>query len=266
MSVKCADIAGFIEEKAPRHLAEYWDNVGLIIGSPRHEVSRVMVCLDVTLKVVVEAVEKKADFILSHHPVIFKDIKSINDDDFKGKIIYELIKNGINVYSAHTNLDVAVGGINQSLAELLELIEVKNLNDYKEDRLRKQYGHGMVGLLEASMKPEEFIKMLKDKLNVKHLRLVGALNKEIRRVAVFCGSFDENWSGIEQSGADVLVTGDLKHHTAIDATGKGICIVDAGHYATERIIIPRLVKAVSKRFPDVDVFCSTVEDDPFKTV
>ncbi|MCX8130634.1 MAG: Nif3-like dinuclear metal center hexameric protein [Clostridia bacterium] len=366
MKIKCKDIVSFLEKLAPPDLAEDWDNVGLILGSSRQVVEKVLVCLDVTDKVAEEAVSNGIDLIVSHHPLIFKEMKRITEDDFKGKLIYNLIKNNISVYSAHTNLDVADGGINECLAEIIGLREVKNLNKYKSEKLYKivvfvpadsiervreamcnagagwignysdcsfsikgtgtfkplegtnpymgkkgilekvdeyrletivpqsllnnvidamlnihpyeevaydvyelarkgkENGLGKVGLLSKPMKLEEFLMHIKKVLNAENVRLIGNSQKEIKKVAVFCGSFDQEYSGIEKSGADILVTGDIKYHTALEMIEKGLCVIDAGHYNTERIIVPKLVSLINDKFKGIKVAASDMEEDPIK--
>ena len=137
MAVKCGDIIRFMEEFAPPKLAEDWDNVGLLVGSREDEIKKVMVCLDVTPEVIEAAEANNANLIISHHPLIFKGLKRINDGDFKGRMIMNLIRKGINVYSAHTNLDVTKGGVNEQLSRVLGLKNLKNLKRYKTERLLK---------------------------------------------------------------------------------------------------------------------------------
>ncbi|WIF94778.1 Nif3-like dinuclear metal center hexameric protein [Caminicella sporogenes] len=127
MSVKCSKVIKMMEELAPSFLAEHWDNVGLQIGSISKEIKKIMVCLEVNNKVVDEAVEKKVDMIITHHPLIFKPIKKINYSEPIGKVINKLIKNDINLFCAHTNLDIAVGGTSDYIAKLLNLDDLKPL-------------------------------------------------------------------------------------------------------------------------------------------
>jgi dinuclear metal center YbgI/SA1388 family protein len=127
ISIKFSDIINFMEEIAPIQLAESWDNAGVIVGSQDAIIEKVMVCLDVTSKVVKDAVERKVDLIISHHPFIFKGLKSINLDTPQGNAIHCIIANGISVYSAHTNYDYAPKGVNHQLAEKLELNEIRPL-------------------------------------------------------------------------------------------------------------------------------------------
>ncbi|WP_265443661.1 Nif3-like dinuclear metal center hexameric protein [Acetivibrio straminisolvens] len=366
MSIKAREIIKYMEELAPKSLAEDYDNVGLLVGNRESLIERILVCLDVNSKTVDEAISKKADLIISHHPVIFKGIKRINEDDPKGSIIYRLIKNDIGVYSAHTNLDVAHEGVNNYLSSLLGLTDISNLKDYKAEKLYKivvfvphdnvdavrdamsrvgagwignysdcsfmtagtgtfrplegtnpyigatgnlekvdeyrletvvsqkdlkkaieamikvhpyeevaydiypleingkQYGMGNVGVLESPKSLEEFIAVVKEKLNVKNVRVIGGIGKKIGKVAVFCGSFDREVMEAAKSKADVLVTGDVKYHDAMDMLEMGMCVIDAGHFNTERIIADRLVELIKENFPQVEVMKSNLEEDPFK--
>lgn len=366
MSIKTREIIRYMEELAPNNLAEDYDNVGLLIGNRQSSVERIMVCLEVSSKTVDEAVAQKVDLIISHHPVIFKGLKRINEDDPKGNVIYRLIKNNVGVYSAHTNLDVAHGGVNNYLSLLLGLTEISNLKDYISEKLYKivvfvphdsvdsvreamsragagwignysdcsfmtaglgtfrplegtnpyigttgslekvdeyrletvvtqkdlrkvieamikihpyeevaydiypleikgrQYGMGNVGVLDKPKSLEDFIGVVKEKLNVRNVRIIGDIDGKIRKVAVFCGSFDRGVAGVAKSKADVLVTGDVKYHDAMDMLEMGMCVIDAGHFNTERIIVNRLVELISGNFPQIEVIKSNMEEDPFK--
>lgn len=146
------DIFSAIEQTAPRYLAEDWDNTGLQIGSYSNTVNRVLLTLDVTEAVVDEAIDKKADLIVSHHPFLFKGLKSINIDSGKGKVIQKLIDHRISVYSAHTNLDAAGGGLNHYIADLLEIKSIKPLVPSDADRLYKLVVYSPVDATDAILK------------------------------------------------------------------------------------------------------------------
>ncbi|SER17478.1 dinuclear metal center protein, YbgI/SA1388 family [Gracilibacillus ureilyticus] len=118
---KVRDIIELFEQWVPTGYAESWDNVGLQIGNLNNQVTKVMTTLDVTEQIADEAIEKKADFILAHHPLLFQGVKQIEENDFKGKVIHKLIKHDISVYAAHTNLDIVNGGVNDLLADLLQI-------------------------------------------------------------------------------------------------------------------------------------------------
>ena len=365
MSIILSDIIQFMEKLAPPWLAEDWDNVGLLLGSKKQEIKRVITCLDVTSKVVDEAIEKKADLIVSHHPFIFKGMKRIIPEDIKGEQVYKLIRNNIAVYSAHTNLDMAQGGLNEYLASVLGLANVRGLkrhvaekmfklvvfvpeesvdqvrnalsaagtgwignysdcsfmasgigtfkplegtNPYigEKDRLEKvkeyrletvvpqsrlntaleamrkahpyeevaydlyrlekpfkEYSLGSLGVLETPQSLQEFILTVKRSLGIDTVKLIGSVKGNIQKVAVFCGSFDNEFIPIVQnSGADVLVTGDVKHHDALDMAEMGLCVIDAGHYGTERVIVPKLAEWLKQSFVELEVEWNTVEVDP----
>ena len=235
------EILNYINELAPWKYAGEWDNVGLMLGSRTCEVKKIMICMDVTSKVIGEAIDVAANLIVSHHPFLFSKLNSVDLDTMKGKQISILIKNDISVISAHTNLDVAVGGVNDTL----------------------DMGLGKVGELSARLCFEEFIIMVKKNLDIDNLRIIGEQSKIVKKVAVFCGSFDVDLDIIKRHDVDVLITGDMKYHTALDAREMGLCILDVGHFASEHLIVNKLKKALENRFSNIEIVCSTLEKDPF---
>ncbi len=253
--VKCSEIIEFLKKLAPQELAEEWDNTGLLVGNSDDSIKRIMICLDVTFASINEAASKKAELIITHHPVIFEGIKRITKQEFKGKQLYKLIQNGISVYSAHTNLDYADSGVNACLASSLGIHDVVMMDK----------GPGKCGMLEQRMSLEEFTCRVKESLQVPFLRVVGHVDSDIQKVAVFSGSFDGDLDAVLQSGADVLVTGDLKYHTALDAREAGLCIVDAGHFNTEKVVLPYLAQVIGYAFPEVEIILYNEESDPFLT-
>lgn len=134
---------------------------------------------------------------------------------------------------------------------------------YKLELTGDEYGLGKVGFLETPLNLEGFIKHVKMCLSIGSVRVIGSIDREIKKVGVFCGSFDGNWTGVIKEGIDVLVTGDLKYHTAVDALEMGLCIVDAGHFGTERVMVPEIVGKLGSRFPGLEVISYSMEEDPF---
>lgn len=363
---ECREITQFLDSIAPPGLAEDYDNVGLMVGDPSQQIKRIMVCMDVTQAVASEAAKKKVDLIVSHHPLIFKALKKISTHDVKGKIIYELIKNNISVYAAHTNLDIAREGVNDCLAERLGLVALENLKDYRQEKLyklvvfvppesidgvrdalteagagwignyssctfmtpgtgtfkpldgtnpyigsvgklekveeirletvvphdrlqsvvqamldahpyeevaydiysldleRSALGLGRVGMLERTVTLEEFARSVKERLGAGSVRVISHDTcKPIKRVGVFCGSFDGGLTALKAKHVDVLVTGDVKYHTAVDALEMGLSLIDAGHFPTEKVIIDSLIKRLSEKFQAINVIGSETEHDPF---
>jgi dinuclear metal center YbgI/SA1388 family protein len=268
MSVKCGDIANFIEGIAPLELAEDWDNVGLLIGSAKKDIRKIILCLDVTSEVVDESIRCNADMILSHHPLIFEALKKLNEDDPKGQVISKLIRHDICVYSAHTNLDAAYGGVNDRLAQVLGLEKVRNLKNTRYEKLfeikGREFSYGKWGFLKEPMELDGFVTLVKDRLGASSVRVIGGTARKVSKIAVFSGSFDGDFSTILKEKIDVLVTGDIKHHTALDLIEAGLCVIDAGHFNTERVVLPFLANTIMDRFKDIEVIVNSVEKDPFK--
>ena len=273
MSTICKDIMQYIESFAPADFAEEWDNIGLLVGSVKHEVKRVLICLDVNNETVSDAIEQKADMIISHHPVIFKSLKRVSSDDEKGSIIYKLIKANTAVYSAHTNLDVSDEGINALLAEIFKLSAVENLKVHitssikvnESSYINKLPGLGKVGILQDSMCLKNLATLTKSYLNTPTVRVAGDINRQVKKVAVFCGSFDDDIDILISQRIDVLITGEIKYHTVLDAIEAGITIIEAGHFITENVIINKLCNMLSTRFPEVR-FIDSKEKDPYSYI
>ncbi|MHB8064985.1 MAG: Nif3-like dinuclear metal center hexameric protein [Ruminiclostridium sp.] len=256
-------ILDYINEIAPWKYAEEWDNVGLMLGSRKYQVKKLMLCMDVTSKVIDEAIDQGANLIVSHHPFLFTVLNTVDLDTMKGQQISTLIKNSICVISAHTNLDVAVGGVNDTLAQAIGLTNCQILKSYIPKGIDVDMGMGKVGELTARLCFEEFISIVKKNLDIDKLRIIGTQPKTVKKVAVFCGSFDVELDIIKQHEVDVLITGDIKYHTALDAREMGLCFMDVGHYASEHLIVNKLGKLLENRFDKLEIICSTLEKDPF---
>ncbi len=246
--MKISDLLNKIEEFAPLSLAYEWDNCGLICGSKEDVISGVCVCLDVSLEVIKKAVENGCNTVMSHHPFIFGKINRVDTSSYFGKMLKEIIKNDINVISMHTNIDKAQNGINQRLAKILSL---ENIEVLEKDTHNPNVGLGRMGTLKEGVSLAEFSEVVAKKLNT-NVRVVGDMNTQITKVAVGGGSCIELADLAIMSGCDVFVTGDTKYHNAMDAQRDGLCIIDAGHYATEICV--------------VDIFKELLEDLNIKVV
>ncbi|WP_058486358.1 Nif3-like dinuclear metal center hexameric protein [Defluviitalea phaphyphila] len=260
MSVKCKKIIEELNKLAPEYLAEEWDNVGLMIGDIDQEVNRVLIALDAIPEVIEEAIKEKVDLIITHHPFIFKPLKSITKNDAIGQSIYSLIKNNIGVYSAHTNLDIAFGGTNDTLANLLELENISVLKEIDN------YGMGRIGNLKNACTLEEYAKFVKEKLKISNIRVVGNPTKVINIVALTTGSGISYIQEAVNKKADLFITGDVKFHDAQKAKELGIALIDAGHYGTENIIIPvikKYLENINKEDKKLEIIVSKINGDPF---
>ncbi len=188
MFVKCNDIIDIMNEYANVNLAEAWDNVGLIIGDKNSNIKKILVALDINDNVIDEAIAKNCNMIITHHPFIFKGIKCINTSNVLGRRIIKIIKNGINIYSAHTNLDIAKNGTNDTFANLLNLKNIQNLFPAKDCQ---EYGLGRTGEFEKEMLFEDVIKNVKKILNLEKLVVCGNLKEKIKKVGICTGSGGE---------------------------------------------------------------------------
>ena len=250
------DIFNHLNNLADVKLAEKWDNVGLMLGSNDNEVSRVLVCLDVTTNVVEEAIANNVNLIVSHHPLIFKPLKNIDyTTDFKSRIIRNLIKNDISVISFHTNLDSATLGLNDYLAKILKLNEIQVLFEHSLDNTA---GLGRIGKLTNPLKLNDFITYIKNCFSLETVSAVIGDEKEISTIALLGGSGADFIYTLPE--VDVYLTGDVGYHAALDAIEMKKNIIDIGHY-TESLVKDLLLDYISEL--NVEVIKSTVEKSPF---
>lgn len=369
MPVEIQSLIRYLEELAPKHLAFEWDKVGLQLGSFHGTAAKILVALDVDERVLEEARGVGADFIVTHHPFIFRPLAAVRTDLPVGRMIAAALASGIGIYVSHTNLDVAAGGVNDALAARLGLLNtsvlrVSGRDSYEkivvfvptghEDQLREAlasagagwignyshctfqvpgtgtflahegsdpfigeqgklerakelrletiyparlrkrvlramldahpyeepafdlypllnegnpYGLGRVGELQESGSLAHFCSFVKETLNVASLRVCGRPEKKIKKVAVCGGSGGDMIQAALFAGADVLVTGDLKYHEAQDANANGLAVIDAGHDATERVIVPVLCDYLRQKLAadgyDAEVLASTVNTTPW---
>lgn len=223
MRVTLNDIVVSMEQIAPPALAEEWDNVGLMLGRRDKEVKKILLALDMTKQSVDQAIAQKVDLIITHHSAIFRKLNCLTDSVWQQELLLTLAENGIAIYSAHTNFDIVNGGVNESLAQRLQLNNVTVLDDNS--------GLGRVGEV-AETDLQAFAIFVKQQLQADYV-VVGNAGKTVKRVAI-CGGAGVDF--IQQAlakGADTLVTGDVKYHSAQEAVFSGLNIVDAGHQTTE---------------------------------
>ncbi len=248
------EIIRHLEEKYPPDLAYEWDNVGLMVGSLNKRVRRVLLTLDVTKDVVKEAIDKKIDLIISHHPFIFTPITAIKTETPKGWIIEKLIKKGITVYSAHTNFDQAEGGMNDVLASAVGLKHTRLLDI--------EANIGRIGEIDA-MTYDAFATHVKSVLDINHIRIINPKSSLVERVAISGGSGIKHMHAAKMKRADVFLTGDVDYHSAVDAKEMGLSMMDIGH-VSEKIFKTHLKKELDDRFPDCEILLSDIEEDPFE--
>ena len=239
------NIFDFINSFAPFETQMSFDNSGLLIGDENAVSDKIIVTLDVTRDVIRQAVSENAHIIISHHPVIFNSIKSLASSS----IPFLCAKNGLTVISAHTNLDIAPNGVNDTLAKLCGVVPDKYIN---EECLI--FGH-----LSSTMDCPTFAKHIKNTLNISGLRFSDN-SKHISKIAVACGAGGSNVFLAKKYSADAIITGEIKHHEIIFANDNDIAVFDLGHFNSENIIIPQLIKKLSDRFNNITFIQSNFTD------
>ena len=255
MSVKCHEIISTMETLAPPKLAESWDNVGLMLGSQNSDINKILFALDCSEAVINEAIEIGANMIITHHPFIFKPIKTLDFEAPIGKRIKKAIVNNINIYSAHTNLDIAEDGTNSTLSNLLELNNVTGLFQTGETSFL-----GKIGYLKQEMTLNELANFVKEKLNLNHLVISGNKSTKIKKVGLCTGKgTDADFMQIAKNNdCQCYITGDLGYHDAQYAQDIGLCVIDGTHYFTEVIIVPVLCEYIKNKIPNVECVCSKI--------
>ncbi len=368
MALKVSKLLTYFGKHYPYSLAESWDNVGLILGNPRHEVDKVLLALDLSYAVFEEAIKLGAGLVVTHHPPIFRAIKSIDTSTIQGEIIGGCLKHEIACIALHTNLDSAVGGLNDTLCDLLGLQntkplsssgtksffklvvfvpveaadkvrqalfdagagelgaydqcsfntqglgtfrglegsnptlgEVGKLEEVQEVKLEvllprhsfgtvysallrahpyeevaydliplanrdRSTGLGRIGKLEAPITLQAFCNKLHQELGMMVLRLIGNPEQKVQKIALCTGAGSDFMSKAASLGADLYLSAEMKHHHALEAMRRGLCVVETDHLTLEQIIWPRIKEQLNQDFgEELEVFVSQEERNPWKS-
>ena len=267
-------ITALLERLAPIHLAEDWDNVGLLVGNPASEVRRIMTCLTITPTSLAEALDRGADLIVTHHPLPFRPLRRLTTDTTEGRLLLDLIAGRVAVYSAHTAFDSAASGINQRLATGLALRDVSPLVAAEEitavDNTTAEQdaalGTGRWGHVDPAVTLSEMADRVKTLLAVDLVRVVGDVDQPIKCVATACGSGGTLLDAARRAGCDCLVTGETNFHTCLEAEATGVALILPGHFASERFAVEALAQQLASDLEGVDVWASQHERDPIHTL
>jgi dinuclear metal center YbgI/SA1388 family protein len=254
-----AEICSFLDRFAPPFLAENWDNVGLVVGRGDTPVSSAMTCLTATRGTVAEAVQQNAQLVITHHPLPFRPLNRITCETVTGRLLLQLIENGIAVYSPHTAFDSARQGINEWLSEIIGIVQPQPL--VPQATLEK-LGTGRCGELAANITVADVALRLKLALGQQRVLLVGDAAQTVRKAAVGCGSAGELLDVAIGCGCDLFVTGEARFHTCLDAEAHQMAMILVGHYASERFALDRLADILSVEFAGLKVWASREERDP----
>lgn len=257
------EVYEFLNKIAPFGLQMDFDNAGFLVGRRDAEVTCILVSLDITEQVVEEAAELGCQLIVSHHPVIFHPLKAATDESVTGRVVLSLIEHHIGAICAHTNLDAVQGGVNDCLAQALQLSHVEQLHQDGADANGNPYGIGRVGIPhQQDMTAAEYAAFVKEQLHAASVRFVDN-GKSVNRVAVGGGSCGSMLADAAAAGCDTFVTADVKHDQYLDAKAMGINLMDAGHYATETVVCPYLVEQLQKAFPHTKVLHTRCHQEPY---
>lgn len=253
------EIERFLFTLAPADMKESWDNVGLLCGHEAQEVGTVLVALDPFPDVAEEAISCGAQLIVTHHPIIFGSIQSVNDRTVTGRTLLTLIGHGIAAVNMHTNLDSAPGGVNDILAARLGLQNVRVLAPAGTDGQGREYGLGRYGEHEPTSL-QAFLPAVRDSLGCGGLRYADG-GREVRKVAVGGGACGEFMGRAIELGCDTFVTADLKYNQFADAAALGLNLIDAGHFPTEDPVCGYLADRLRAAFPNLRVILSKTHGD-----
>ena len=284
MGATVADIVKIMNRFAPPWLAEEWDNVGLQIGDLRWPVRSIWTALDPTLEVVKAACKENVDLLITHHPLFFRPIKSIDFHSPHGSIIKTAIHHQLSVFSAHTNLDMVRGGVNDVLAGRLGLKCIEILQPHKGEQQFKadddmthdispvigneiEHGIGRIGSLDKTRSLTALAVIVKEKLNLNFVKVTGNPELKISQVAICSGSGSSLMKAFLASNAQIYISGDIHYHDARDAESANRAIIDIGHFASEHLMVEALSHQLAKILPEAGIKAAikacTIEKDPF---
>ena len=280
MAVTTELVAQIIEKIAPKSWAEEWDNVGLLVGCGSNPVERILITLDGTLEVIEEAKAYGAQLIVAHHPIIFRPLKNLRADNAAAQVPLRLLQHQIGYYTAHTNLDQSMLSSSQILGEVLGLKEMKILEEPSYDptfplNRGEKRGYGMIGYLSKPEKLGDVWKRFLDSLrppevyaqpyDLTGIRLAGSLEKVVRKVAIVNGSGARFVQKALFKGADLLITGDVDHHAALDALEGGMAVGDLGHFLSEAPMLQAMYHYLSteKSLQGIEIQVSSINRSPW---
>lgn len=256
------DVTRYLEQIAPRHYQESYDNAGLITGRPGWEVTGVLTCLDSTEAVIDEAVEKGCNLVVAHHPIVFRGLKSLTGSNYVERTIISALKQDVAIYAIHTNLDnVFRNGVNERIGQALGLVNTSLLAPKNTDEEEREIGSGLIGELPQPMGETNFLQFLKQRMQAGCIRHTALRNREVRRVAVCGGAGGFLLQQAIAANADFFVTADYKYHEFFDAEGR-LVIADIGHFESEQYTIDLLQELITEKFPTFAVRSTRVKTNP----
>lgn len=256
-----SNLLASFERLWPRDSAEDWDRPGLMVGNPSQEINKVLLAVDVTSEVVDQAIQSGCQLLLTHHPMLLRGVHELGELTLKGNLVTKAIKSGLAIFSAHTNADIAQGGVSQSLAQALELRNLAPLDAVS--------GHGIVGDIEE-IKLIEYARKIARAIpaTAQGIRVAGNSEKPISRVGLVAGAGDGFLSMASLAGIDLFITSDLRHHPAQDfieqsKLSDGPALIDIAHWAAEWVWLDQAAAQLAGIHRDVEFIVSDLRTDPW---
>ena len=254
--MKLREVIAALEHLAPLRLQDEWDNSGLQVGFPEGEIDSVLVCLDITEAVVDEAIAAKCNLIVSHHPLIFKALRQVSDATYQQRCVVKALAAGISIYSAHTSLDNAPGGVNHRIAALLGLEKLRWLSP----RDGEDAGSGLVGELPASEPDAAFLARVQRTFGVECLQHSALDGRQVRRVALCGGAGAFLLHDAVCAGADCFISGEFHYHDYFE--NQGVLLAELGHYQSEQFTQDLLLEYLHKTCPGLTVRKTAINTNP----
>jgi len=248
--MECKKVIEILEKQSPKSYACDWDNVGLLVGREDKEIQKIYIALDATDEAIEEAIANGADMLLTHHPMIFKGMKRVTQEDFIGRRIIRLIQNDMVYYAMHTNFDVM--GMADLAADYLEISDTRVLEITSVSETGEE-GIGRYGSLKKEMTVRECCEEVKQAFSLENVKVFGDLERKVKTAAISPGSGRSVISNALQAGVDVLITGDIDHHEGIDAVAQKLTVIDAGHYGVEHIFIPYMEQYLKREAKELEI-------------
>lgn len=247
--ILCSDIIKELDCLAPPSCACDWDNPGLLAGRAQKEVKKILVALDVTTEVTEQAIREGVDMVITHHPLVFRALKKINDQNFISKRIVQLLQADISYFAMHTNFDCAPGCMADLAAERIGLTDGKPL-EVTGEMNGEPIGIGKIGYLKEAMTVAETAELVKKAFGLPFVLVYGEnqVPGKISRAAISPGAGGSMIEHGLAARAEVLITGDIGHHDAQDAAENHMAVIDAGHYGLEHIFIPYMKAYLERQF------------------
>lgn len=264
MGCKLGKVIDAIEEIIPSEFAEDWDNSGMQLGDPDWQVERILVALDPLPEVISAAWQSDVDLVITHHPLIFKPLTTIDVSRLEGFVIQQALDHHVAIYAAHTNLDRIKDGVNDVLASRIGLCNTTSLSS---DGVSGKPGFGRIGSLVQPTSLALLASNLKQALDLSHVKVVGNLDMSVKTAAVCSGSGSSMTRAFFDAGADVFISGDLKYHDARNFEFTQKALIDIGHFASEHLIVETFAQRLSRLFHDKGLVLAVesyrFEKDPF---